>query len=230
MSRIEKKPGPFPGIRRTFLAGLLAALPLALTAAVIIWLAQYIHRFLGPGSALGKFMESFGLKFVSSELIAYLLGVLAILLVIYLLGVFVEAGMKNRWQAFIDGILNRVPLVGTVYNALNKLIRMFDTKDEADIKSMGAVMCFFGGKEAGTGVLALLTSPEKINLNGVDYYSIMIPTAPVPFGGAILFVPADSVEHVDIEFDELLNIYMSMGVTSPEYFNKSNTKISKKNG
>jgi len=76
-------------------------------------------------------------------------------------------------------------------------------------------MCFFGEKEGGTGVLALLTSPEKINMNGVDYFSIMIPTAPVPFGGAILFVPVDWVEHVDIEFDGLLNIYMSMGITSP---------------
>jgi len=219
----DKKPGPFPSIRRTFLAGLLAALPLALTIAVIIWLAEYIQRFLGPNSAFGQHMESFGLKFVSSGVSAYLIGVIAILLIIYLLGVFVEAGMKNRWQALIDGILNRVPLVGTVYNALNKLINMFDTKDQADIKSMGAVMCFFGEKEGGTGVLALLTSPEKINMNGVDYFSIMIPTAPVPFGGAILFVPVDWVEHVDIEFDGLLNIYMSMGITSPEYFNQQKT-------
>lgn len=58
----------------------------------------------------------------------------------------------------------------------------------------------------------------------MDYYSIMIPTAPVPFGGAILFVPVDWVEHVEIEFDGLLNIYMSMGITSPDYFNKPPAK------
>ena len=224
----SNKPRPFPRIRRTFLAGLLAALPLALTVTVIIWLAEYIQRFLGPKSAFGKLMEFLGLKFVSSEISAYLLGVLAVLLLVYLLGVIVEAGLKNRWQALIDGVLNRVPLVGRVYKALNKMISMFDTREQADIKSMGAVMCFFGGKEGSTGVLALLTSSEKINMNGVDYYSIMIPTAPVPFGGAILFVPVDWVEHVDIEFDGLLNIYMSMGITSPEYFNQPKTSRTEK--
>jgi uncharacterized membrane protein len=173
-------------------------------------------------------MEFLGLKFVSSEISAYLLGVLAVLLLVYLLGVIVEAGLKNRCQALIDGVLNRVPLVGRVYKALNKMISMFDTRDQADIKSMGAVMCFFGGKEGSTGVLALLTSSEKINMNGVDYYSIMIPTAPVPFGGAILFVPLDWVVHVDIEFDGLLNIYMSMGITSPEYFNQPKTSRTEK--
>lgn len=154
--------GPFPRIRRTFFAGLLAALPLALTVIVILWLAEYFKRFLGSRSAFGKFMESFVLMLVSSEISAYLFGVLLVLVVTYVLGVFVEAGMKNRWQALIDGILNRDTFDDTVYNALNKLIRMIDTQDQADIKSMGAVTCFFGGKEGGTGVLALLTSPERI--------------------------------------------------------------------
>ncbi len=46
----------------------------------------------------------------------------------------------------------------------------------------------------------------------------MIPTAPVPFGGAILYIPVEWVETADIAFDGLLNIYMSMGVTSSDYF------------
>ena len=129
--------------------------------------------------------------------------------------------MRNRLQLIIDTILKRVPLIGSVYNTLSKLIRMFDKSDEADLKSMQAVMCFFGGNKSGTGVLALLTSPETITQNGTEYYSIMIPTAPVPVGGAILFMPVDWVEHVDIEFEGLLNIYMSMGITSPDFFNKA---------
>jgi uncharacterized membrane protein len=135
-----------------------------------------------------------------------------------LLGVLVEAGIKNRWQSLLDSVLNRVPLVSTIYNALNKLTRMFELKDESGMKSMSAVMCHFGGKGNGTVVLALLTTPESIHLNGHDYYAIMIPTAPVPFGGAILYMPVEWVEPADLAFDGLLNIYMSMGVTSSDYF------------
>jgi len=226
----DKKPGLFKSLFRTFLAGLLAALPLVLTFAAIVWIAEFIHRFLGPASGFGKILGKIGLRFVTSEASAYFIGVVVVLVSVYLLGVLVEAGLKNRWQTLIDNVLNRVPLVRTIYNALNKLTKMFELKDESDMKSMSAVMCHFGGKgggksggkggEGGTAVLALLTSPEPIHMNGLEYYSVMIPTAPVPFGGAILYVPVEWVESADMSFDGLLNVYMSMGVTSAEYLHK----------
>ena len=218
----DKKPSLLRRLSRTFIAGSLAALPLALTVGIVVWLAEFINHFLGPTSAFGKLLGSIGLRFMASEseVVAYFIGVAATLLLIYLLGVLVEAGIKNRWQSLLDNILNHVPLVRTIYNALNKLTRMFELKDEEGMKSMSAVRCYFGGKENSTVVLALLTTPEPINLNGRDYYAIMIPTAPVPFGGAILYMPVEWVEPANLAFDELLNIYVSMGVTSPDYLHK----------
>ena len=220
----EKKPGLFKSVFRTFLAGLLAALPLVLTITAIVWLAEFIHRFLGPASGFGQILEKIGLRFVTSEASAYFIGVIVVLASVYLLGVLVEAGMKNRWQSLVDNLFNRVPLVRTVYNAITKLTKMFELKEDTDMKSMSAVMCHFGGKgigkEGGTAVLALLTSPEPIHMKGHDYYSVMIPTAPVPFGGAIIYVPVEWVESANMSFDGLLNVYMSMGVTSAEYLHK----------
>ena len=224
----DKKPGLFKSLFRTFLAGLLAALPIVLTIAAIVWLAEFIHKFLGPASGFGKILGKIGLRFVTSEASAYFIGVIVVLASVYLLGVLVEAGMRNRWQSLLDNVVNRVPLVRTVYNAITKLTKMFELKEESDMKSMSAVMCYFGGKgggksegkEGGTAVLALLTSPEPIHMNGLEYYSVMIPTAPVPFGGAIIYVPVEWVESTDMSFDGLLNVYMSMGVTSAEYLHK----------
>ena len=220
-----KRPGLFKSIFRTFLAGLLAALPLVLTVTAIIWLAEFIHRFLGPSSGFGQILEKIGLRFVTPEASAYAIGVVVVLASIYFLGVFVEAGMKNRLQLLIDTVLNRVPLVRTLYNAITKITKMFESKDEADIKSMSAVMCHFGGKGEGSAVLALLTSPKPIHMNDRDYYSVMIPTAPVPFGGAILYVPVEWVESAGMSFDGLLNVYMSMGVTSAEYLHKKPEQV-----
>ncbi|MEJ2179426.1 MAG: DUF502 domain-containing protein [Gammaproteobacteria bacterium] len=221
----DKKPGFFKSLFRTFFAGLLAALPLALTVAVVVWLAEFIQRFLGPSSTFGKILGSIGLKFVTSEEVAYLIGVVISISIIYLLGVLVEAGMRSRWQSLIDNLLNRLPLVRTVYNSITKLTKMFELKEETDLKSMSPVMCYFGGKSGGTAVLALLTSPEPIHMNGLDYYSVMIPTAPVPFGGAILYVPVEWVKSADMSFDGLLNVYMSMGVTSAEYLHKKPDQV-----
>ncbi len=217
-----EKPGLLGHISRTFLAGLLAALPLALTLVVFFWFVEYIHRFLGPKSAFGKMLGSIGLRFVTSEIAAYLIGVIFTLALIYFLGLLVEAGMKNRWHTLVGSVIDRVPLVRSIYTTLNKLMGVLELKDEAELKAMSAVMCHFGGK-GGTAVLALMPSPERIHRHGQDYYCVLIPTAPVPFGGAILYVPVDWVEPVDMAFDELFNVYMSMGVTSADYLRPETT-------
>ena len=222
----SQKPGPLKRLSRTFIAGLLAALPLVLTLAAIIWLVEFIHRFMGPKSAFGKLWKSIGLQFISSETAAYIIGVIVTLMMIFLLGLLVQTGMRYRWQAMVDGIMESLPLVRTIYIALSKLTRIFEQKEETDMKAMTAVLCHFGGK-GGTSVLALMPSPETIHLNGHDYYAVLIPTAPVPFGGAILYVPVDWVEHANMEFDGLLNVYMSMGATSTDYLHKQPTPKSK---
>lgn len=58
---------------------------------------------------------------------------------------------------------------------------------------------------------------EAVTGIGVDMLIVMIPTAPLPFGGAIMCVPADWVRPMDCGIDGLLNIYMSMGVTMPQF-------------
>lgn len=131
------KPGVLRQISGTFLAGLLAALPLALTLAVIVWLVEFIHRFMGPGSALGRMLRSIGLKFSTSEFVAYLIGIVLSLTLIYFLGVLVETGVKNRWSTLVDGTMDRVPLVRSVYSALKKLMQMFEARDPGPVRTQG---------------------------------------------------------------------------------------------
>jgi uncharacterized membrane protein len=215
-STASKKPGLFQRIARPFMAGLLAAFPLVLTLGIVYWLVRFIHDLLGPKSDFGRLLGSIGLQFVTSDVVAYLIGLSVTLALIYLLGLLVEAGMKNRWNVLVDTIMQRVPLVSTVYDTSKKLIRMFDQKGESEMKAMSPVLCHFGG-ERGTAVLALMPSEQPIHLDGYDYLAVLIPTAPIPFGGALLYVPADWVKPVDFAVDGLFNVYMTMGVTSPDY-------------
>ncbi|MCU0958658.1 MAG: hypothetical protein MUF48_01015, partial [Pirellulaceae bacterium] len=46
---------------------------------------------------------------------------------------------------------------------------------------------------------------------------VMVPTAPVPFGGALLLVPADCVQSAEMSVDGLMSIYVSMGVSAPQF-------------
>ena len=209
-------------LRRTgacFMAGLLAVLPLALTVAIVIFVTGFVERYVGPGTVLGRSLESLGLTFASNRVIAYAIGWICVLGAIFVLGLVVELGAKRFLQGLVDAILKRIPLVSSVYGTSKQLVDMFDQKDEAELKAMSVVFCHFG-KDGSPGVLALMPSPERFNIRGHDYHIVIIPTAPVPFGGGLVFMPADSVIPADMSVDGLMSIYVSMGVTTPQYLKK----------
>jgi uncharacterized membrane protein len=219
MKTRKRKPVLPQNLTRPFMAGLVALFPLALTIAVIVWLGTMIHGYLGPRSSVGGFLRKIGLNFVTSDAAAYLIGAVTVLGLIYLLGILVEAGMKSRWQALTDHALTRIPLVSTIYDAAKKIAMMVEPGDNEEMKSMTPVLCSFGGS-TGTTIPAFMPSPEILKIDGRDYRVVVIPTAPVPFGGAIMCVPAEWVKLLDCGIEGLFNIYMSMGVTMKEYFSE----------
>jgi uncharacterized membrane protein len=49
-----------------------------------------------------------------------------------------------------------------------------------------------------------------------SYLGLLVPSAPVPFGGALIYVPSDWVKPAEGGVERLMNVYVSMGVTPPE--------------
>jgi uncharacterized membrane protein len=45
--------------------------------------------------------------------------------------------------------------------------------------------------------------------------AVLVPTAPVPFGGALIYVPAEWVRPANIGVERLTAVYVSMGITPP---------------
>lgn len=209
-------------LTRYFLAGLLAVLPLVITVAVVMWVSNFIQRFIGPDTLLGGWLKSLGVQIAEGApgLVAYAVGWSVVLLAIFGLGVVIELGAKRMLHNIISAIVTRVPIVGSIYNTSRQVVDMLDRKDEANLEGMSPVFCKFG--ENGAAVLALLVSPETYTIDGRDYNIVVIPTAPVPFGGGLVFMPAASVSPADMPVDGLMSIYVSMGVTAPDYMTKAN--------
>ena len=205
---------------RYFLAGVFAILPLVVTIAVVIWVAGFLQTFVGPKTAIGRVVARLGLQFNENQTLAYLFGWIFVLGIVFLFGVIVEMGARRFLQAIVDGIVSRVPLIGGIYNTSKQLVSMLDKQDQANLEGMSVVYCRFGAT-GGAGFLALLVSPEKYQIGDCEYQIIMIPTAPVPFGGALLFVPTAAVIPAGMSVDGLMSIYVSMGVTAPQFITKS---------
>lgn len=212
---------------RTFLTGLLAILPLAATLALLAWLWQLLSAWFGPSSLFGSVLAAVGVSVSRSESVGYALGLLLMCAAIYLLGLLVEAGLQRGLQRVVDGLVKRIPLVRNVYDLVKRMVELFSRKSDAGLGSMSPVWLHFGGRPAAdapasdgqkVAVLALLCTPEPVVMDGGRrYLGVLVPTAPVPVGGGLLYVPEEWVSRADIGIEGLTSIYVSMGLTTNQY-------------
>jgi uncharacterized membrane protein len=200
-----------------FIAGVLAILPVVITVAIIAWAGNLVNQFLGPQTMFGGALRRLGLTFATGATSAYIVGAILVLAFIFVIGVVVEAGAKKLLQRLQDAVLKRIPVIGNVYSTSRQLVSLVEKKPDDNLKAMAPVFCYFG-RDGGPAALALLVSPERFCVRGKDYYIVIIPTAPVPIGGALLFVPTDTVQPADLSMEALISIYVSMGVTAPQFF------------
>lgn len=203
-------------IIRIFLSGVLALLPIMVTVIVTAWLGSLVVSYAGPGSFLGNLIASLGLNLSRSSTIAYFIGLGIILSIIFLLGLLVESGLRSWVSNTFDWLMKRIPFVSNVYDLSKRFVAIMDRNGEEDsFKSMSPVWCFFGG-EGNAAVLALMPSHEPVEIGEHRYVPVLVPSAPVPFGGALIYVPTDWVRPAEGGVERLMNVYVSMGVTPPE--------------
>jgi uncharacterized membrane protein len=202
----------FDSIVATWLAGLVVFLPLALTLAALGWLIGVLNHYLGPGSEVGLFFSALGYRIIADSPVPYLVGTLMLMVAIYLLGLALRLGLRRPLAKFLNVTLKRIPLVGALYDFTHRFVGMLDPK-QGDIGAMSAVWCFFGGD--GVAVLALAPNAEPVEIDGRSYFAVLVPTAPVPIGGGLLYVPVEWVKPANMGIDRLTEIYVSMGLTPP---------------
>lgn len=205
------------GIVATFLSGLFAVLPLVITVAIVSWVGEQVHALIGPGTTVGEGLRSLGrgMRFVTNEAAAYVVGILLVVAGIWFLGLLVKTRAKSWIEGTMHAIVNRIPFVKGVYGTAHQVIGMLNKSDADEFSSMSAVFCDFGA-DHGAGFLALLASPQLFRFHDRDYRVVYVPTSPVPMSGGIILVPVESVKKVDMTADQLMQIYLSLGVLAPQ--------------
>lgn len=210
----KERKGVFRRFLGTWVAGLLALLPLGLTLLLLAWLAGWVHVYLGPGSSLGRLFSSLGEPFFAHPALEYLAGLVLLVMVVYPLGLLVQSKLQQPLARFAEATIRRIPLVGSLYGLADRFVGLLDQRQDADIAAMRPVWCFFG--EGSAAVLALLPNPEPIDIEGTPYLAVLVPTAPVPLGGGLIYVPLDRVRPARMGVERLTSIYLSMGLVQPE--------------
>jgi uncharacterized membrane protein len=203
-------------LARTFVTGSVAALPLVATVSILTWTIGFVFAWLGPDSLIGGLLGRLGIAIGGSQLAGYALGIALMLLAILALGVIVERGAQAGLEAAVEGVVQRIPIVRNVYDTIERFVEMLSRRDQEGRRSMSPVWCHFGGP-GGATVLGLLSTPEPVDIGGKRFRAVLVPTAPVPIGGALIYVPDEWVTPANVGMEALTSVYVSMGVTSAQY-------------
>jgi uncharacterized membrane protein len=158
-------------------------------------------------------LSQLGLRFVTDPIVASVLGWVAVLLAIWLLGALLKSVGKKRLEMTFNAAVERIPLVNVLYRPVAQVVDLLQRKPADNMQGMSVVYCAFG-REAGGGFLGLLVSDRVYRFNGQACQVVYVPTSPLPMSGAVVFAAANSVQRVDMQVDDLMKICLSVGVMS----------------
>jgi uncharacterized membrane protein len=212
------------GIIGTFLTGLFFLLPIALTFLVLDWLLEKIINVLGPGTFLGDLIVSGGGTIVgpNHDRLAFLVGMVVVIAIVWLFGMVIKSQAKLQLNKGIDRMFEKMPLVRSIYKPVAQVVRLFSREEGKEYQGMSVVVCRFGG-DNGIDLLGLMTSPKTFDIADEKRHLIYLPTSPLPLSGGLILVPKNKMLPMpDISVDELMQIYFSLGVFTPDIMSSEN--------
>jgi len=187
-------------LKTYMLRGLLAVIPLALTALAIQILYTVIDR-----RVTGLVEKFIGFSFPG-------FGVILLLVVLYLLGLIVSNVVGRQLFRLVEGIANRIPLVKTTYNVGRQLSSTLSLPERQVFKR--AVLVEY--LKSGMWTIGFVTGTliDKRNNNEV-LLKVFIPTPPNPISGTMIVVRESQTRDPGWSVEQALKAVISGGVISP---------------
>lgn len=195
-------------LRRYLIAGLLVWLPLAATILVVRGLVGFLDRTLlllpqdfHPDVLLGFHIPG--------------LGVVLTVAVVLITGVIAANLFGKRLVRGWEALLDRIPLVRSVYSAVKQLAETMFSNGQSFRKVL-----LIEYPRKGSWTLAFQTSAdvgEAQIKTGRDVINVYVPTTPNPTSGFFLMLPKEEVVELEMSVDEGLKMLISMGAVVPPY-------------
>lgn len=200
------------------IAGLLAIMPIAVTYWIIDFLVGVLVYFGAPFvRAAARIIHPY-MPVVSDVLLnPTVQSVIAILLVltgIFFLGIITRNVVGNRLIKFFEGLIERLPLVSTIYGSIRKLVDALTNRPEG---AQQVVLIDFPSPEMKT--IGIVTRTMKDKDTGEDLAAVFVPTTPNPTNGYLEIVPISKLTMTDWDFDDAMNFVVSGGAVGPESMN-----------
>jgi len=188
---------------KLFLKGLVVVIPVSLTMAILWWLARESEQMLG--GLLAKFLPE-GWYIPG-------MGVVSALAITILIGLLTHVILFQKLFAFGDAVLQRLPLVKTIYSALKEFIAYLSPDSQIGLSKV--VLVRLPGHDFE--MLGFVTREDfsrlPLPLSIEEPIAVYLPMS-YQIGGYTLFLPRSCLTPVDMSFEEGMKLVVTGTIIS----------------
>jgi uncharacterized membrane protein len=180
------------------LKGLVTILPIGLTVYFVYWLGITTESLLSKP-----------IKFVFGDNYWPGMGLVTGFVILFVVGLAVNAFVVRRVLGLGEDLLLRVPVVKTVYSAIRDMTRLVNTdKKKGDLDRVVTL-------DYGPGKLIGFVTQEHANTLGIgggeDMVAVYLPMS-YQIGGYTLYVSRSKVHETDLTVEQAMRIVLTGGV------------------
>lgn len=186
-----------------FLTGLVAILPTAITLYLLYWIGSSAEALLG--GLLERVLPA-GIYITG-------MGVISGILLIFLLGLLLNAYLIRRLWTLGEQLMTRIPLVKTIFSASQDLMGFFSPSGQRDLNQV--VMVPVG--DTGYRLMGFVTRQDFSGLPaGVADEGMVAVYTPFSYqiGGYTLMVPRSKLTPVNMKVEEAMRFALTAGVST----------------
>ena len=203
MAKNKPKKSILSSLRNNFIAGVVVLIPIGITLYLTVFIinisSKLIPKEINPNHYLPYNIP--GLEILIAVLLITIIGWISL------------SFIGKRLFNLFENILNRIPIIRTIYSAVEQLIETF-TSSKSDKKTVvlveyprkGVYAVGFATKE-NTGEIRKKADKDLLN--------VFVPTTPNPTSGFLLMFPKDEVIFLDLTFEEASKFIVSAGSFNP---------------
>ncbi len=192
-------------LRNKFIAGLVILIPIMLTAKALIWLFQYVDGLARPIGEVMVGRPIAGLGFVLT------------IAIVFLAGFLLSGGPLKGILHWFDGIVDDVPLVGSVYGTTKKVLAGFGKED-----SQSAFQRFVFARLPGRTTPGFITGTFTLTRADNTVYTlcaVYVPTNHL-YVGDVVILPLEDVIETDLSVEDGVSMLLSAGASVPPLVNE----------
>jgi len=195
-------------IRRYFLAGLAAVVPIGLTILVVRWTITFMDQLLL------RFVPQ---RYWPEELFGFPLpgiGLLATLLLILFAGLLVTNYFGRSLLHMSERLMGQIPLVKGIFGLFRQVAHTVLSADRQGFRKVVLIEYPRRGIWS-VGFVTGVSQGEVQSLTEQRMINVFMPTTPNPTSGYYILVPEVDARELDMTVEEAFKLIISGGMVAP---------------